>query len=168
MPPREPAEPSPGNGPDLRAYAVQLRAMNAEFNRVAHGFAHAQELHPTDVQALVAIMDAPSTDGAPMTPGRLRERLSLTSGAVSACLDRLERAGHVRRTRDSQDRRVVHLTYEPAAADMARAYFEPLAHSLRTALDGMDADAQNVVLTFLHDLTQQLVLQRTGQRAAGT
>ncbi|MCF2436360.1 MarR family transcriptional regulator [Streptomyces thinghirensis] len=34
-----------------------------------------------------------------MTPGRLREHLGLTSGAVTACVDRLERAGHVRRVR---------------------------------------------------------------------
>ena len=52
-----------------------------------------------------------------MTPKRLREHLWLTSGAVTACVDRLERAGHIRRVRENADRRVVHLYY---AAD-ARA-----------------------------------------------
>lgn len=99
--------------------------MNGEINRLVHSFAHAQGLHATDVQALGAILDA----DVPLTPGRLREHLGLTSGAVTACLDRLERAGHVRRARESSDRRVVHLYYEPGAKAAARSFFMPLAEA---------------------------------------
>lgn len=95
---------------ELQAVAVELRRMNSEVNRLIHAFAHAQGLHATDVHALGAILDAET----PLTPGRLREHLGLTSGAVTACLDRLERSGHIRRARESADRRVVHLYYEPA------------------------------------------------------
>ena len=63
----------------------------------------------------------------PMTPSGLRRHLGLTSGAVTACVDRLERAGHIRRVRESADRRVVHLRYEPDARAAARSYFRPLA-----------------------------------------
>ncbi|MEU8710032.1 helix-turn-helix domain-containing protein [Streptomyces sp. NPDC048565] len=124
-------DPRGGSGADvagvseLTALAVELRRMNSEVNRLVHAFAHAQGLHATDVQALGAILDAE----APLTPGRLREHLGLTSGAVTACLDRLERAGHIRRARESADRRVVHLYYEPGAKAAARSFFMPLAEA---------------------------------------
>lgn len=101
--------------PDLQTYAVLLRTLNSEFNRHAHAFAQRHDLHATDVHALAAILDSTALEGRPMTPSRLAERLNLTSGAVTACLDRLERAGHISRTRDSADRRVVHLVYNPGA-----------------------------------------------------
>ncbi|WP_256995204.1 MarR family winged helix-turn-helix transcriptional regulator [Streptomyces sp. WY228] len=114
---------------DLHAFAVELRRMNSEINRMTHGFAASQQLHPTDVSALAAILDAP----APLTPGALREHLGLTSGAVTACLDRLERAGHIRRARESADRRVVHVYYEASARTAARDYFMPLAEATARA-----------------------------------
>ncbi|WP_449351413.1 MMPL family transporter [Streptomyces shaanxiensis] len=84
---------------DLYAFAVRLRRMNGEINRLVQGFAGDHGLHATDIQALAAIMDADE----PMTPSGLRRHLGLTSGAVTACVDRLERAGHIRRVRESAD-----------------------------------------------------------------
>ncbi|GGN44809.1 hypothetical protein GCM10012285_27770 [Streptomyces kronopolitis] len=100
----------------LQAFAVLLRRMNGEFNRIAQEFARAQGLHLTDVQALIAVLDDNrGKDAGPMTPGRLRKQLNLTSGAMTTCLDRLEKVGHIRRVRAADDRRVVHLHYAEAA-----------------------------------------------------
>lgn len=146
----------------LRTFAVELRRMNAEFNRIAHEFAHASGLHPTDVQALVAIMDAPlRSPGRPMTPGRLRAELNVTSGAVTACLDRLERLGHITRTRDPADRRVVHLRYEPSAMAMGREYFRPLAESTDAARSGFSEEELRLVLRFLRAMNEELSALRT-------
>src|SRR5918995_5468045 len=41
----------------------------------------------------------------PMTPGQLGGRLSMTAGAVTALLDRLEGRGHVERSPNPEDRR---------------------------------------------------------------
>src|SRR5216117_3098234 len=41
----------------------------------------------------------------PMTAGELADRAGLTTGAITGVLDRLERAGWVRRERDPHDRR---------------------------------------------------------------
>jgi DNA-binding MarR family transcriptional regulator len=43
----------------------------------------------------------------PITAGRLAEESGLTTGAVTAVIDRLERAGLARRVRDENDRRKV-------------------------------------------------------------
>ncbi|SDL80924.1 MarR family winged helix-turn-helix transcriptional regulator [Streptomyces wuyuanensis] len=139
-------------GPGLQAFAVQLRRMNGEMNRLVHAFAATQGLHATDVQALAAILDS----DAPLTPGRLREHLGLTSGAVTACLDRLERAGHIRRSRDSKDRRVVHLHYAAHGRSAARAHFLPLAEATARAREGFSGDELAVVLRFLNAMNEEL------------
>ncbi|MDX2916932.1 helix-turn-helix domain-containing protein [Streptomyces sp. NE06-03C] len=137
---------------DLQAFAVELRRMNGEINRMTHGFAVNQRLHPTDVSALGAILDAPS----PLTPGALREHLGLTSGAVTACLDRLERAGHIRRARESADRRVVHVYYEPSARTVARDYFMPLAEATARARARFSEGELTTVLRFLAAMNEEM------------
>ncbi|MFE5220224.1 MULTISPECIES: MarR family winged helix-turn-helix transcriptional regulator [unclassified Streptomyces] len=150
----------PALASDLQGYAVLLRTLNSEVNRIAHAFAQAHGLHATDVHALAAIMDASAIDGGPMTPSRLRERLNLTSGAVSACLDRLERAGHISRTRDGADRRVVHLHYNPQARHLAREYFRPLARGTEAARRQFTPDQLETIAAFLHTLNVELAAER--------
>ncbi|MFF2642009.1 MarR family winged helix-turn-helix transcriptional regulator [Streptomyces niveus] len=142
---------------DLRAFAVELRRMNGEINRLVHGFANDQGLHATDIQALAAILDAET----PLTPGRLRDHLGLTSGAVTACLDRLERAGHIRRSRESADRRVVHLHYLAGARSAARSHFRPLAEATERARAGFSEPELAVVLRFLASVNDELTEVRS-------
>ncbi|BBC98343.1 MarR family winged helix-turn-helix transcriptional regulator [Streptomyces griseofuscus] len=137
---------------DLAAFAVQLRRMHGEVGRVIQQYAARQNLHVTDVQALAAILDAPE----PMTPTGLRAVLGLTSGAVTACVDRLERAGQVRRVREDTDRRVVHLHYAAAARAAARTHFRPLADALIRSGADFDEHELTVVLRFLTALNDAL------------
>ncbi|MEU3166318.1 MarR family transcriptional regulator [Streptosporangium sp. NPDC006930] len=145
-----------GEGIDRLAFAMRLRRMTAEFNRIAHEFAHQHGLHPTDVQALMKIFDASS----PITPSRLAEQLNLTSGAVTACLDRLERAGHIRRVRDVHDRRVVHLHYLDAAQEFAAVFFRPLGHSTDKVLRRFSPEELRTVATFLDAMNEELDVLR--------
>ncbi|MER5946721.1 MarR family winged helix-turn-helix transcriptional regulator [Streptomyces sp. NPDC001904] len=156
----DPEPASAPSHPDLRALAVELRRLNGELNRLIHAFAAGQELHPTDVQALAAILDSET----PLTPSLLRQRLGLTSGAVSACVDRLERAGHVKRVRESADRRVVHLHYVPSAQAQARKHFTPLAEATERARRRFDEPELAVVLRFLNVLNEELAETRSAQR----
>ncbi|MFJ2740647.1 MarR family winged helix-turn-helix transcriptional regulator [Streptomyces sp. NPDC087440] len=149
-----------GPGASLQAFAVQLRRMNGEINRLVHGFAARQGLHATDVQALAAILDS----ATPLTPGLLREHLGLTSGAVTACLDRLEGAGHIRRSRESADRRVVHVHYEPSARSTARSHFLPLAEATENTRSRFDDEELALVLRFLTDLNGELGAVRAPRR----
>ncbi|MEU6814515.1 MarR family transcriptional regulator [Streptomyces sp. NPDC046860] len=157
MQPERPEERPPS---DLQGYAVLLRTLTSEINRIAHAFAQAHGLHATDVHALAAIMDATARDGAPMTPSGLRERLNLTSGAVTACLDRLERAGHISRVRDSADRRVVHLHYNAGARALARQYFSPLARGTEAARRHFTPEQLETVAEFLQVLNRELTAER--------
>lgn len=67
-------------------------------------------LNSTDLQAVGLLMSS-----GPATPGELAARTGLTAGgAVTAMIDRLERAGYVTRARDESDRRRVIVTADPA------------------------------------------------------
>ncbi|MFD3437198.1 MarR family winged helix-turn-helix transcriptional regulator [Streptomyces sp. NPDC058685] len=156
--------PSPSPRSDdqtgLQEFAVHLRGMNGEFNRIAQEFAQSQGLHLTDVQALIAILDADGEEDGPMTPGRLRRHLNLTSGAMTACLDRLEKTGHVTRVRAVDDRRVVHLHYEDAARKVARDYFQPLARATDAARARFSPEELAVVAGFLTEMNSELARLR--------
>jgi len=55
----------------------------------------------------------------PMTAGRLAERARLSPGAMTALLDRLERKGLARRSRDTEDRRRVLVEVTPELRQQA-------------------------------------------------
>ncbi|MGK5500873.1 MarR family winged helix-turn-helix transcriptional regulator [Streptomyces sp. URMC 125] len=142
----------------LRAFAVLLRRLNGELAQATHDFARAQGLHPTDVRALAELLDA--QDAGPVTPGALRERLRLTSGAVTACLDRLERAGHIRRVRDSADRRIVRLHYAPRGREAAREHFRPLAQATEAARRRFSDAELRAAAAFLAAMNEELAAVR--------
>ncbi|WP_405010216.1 MarR family winged helix-turn-helix transcriptional regulator [Kitasatospora sp. NBC_01539] len=146
---------SPG-APDSRAFGRLLQGLASEMNLLGHGFAAAHGLHATDVQALLAILRGSTGVTGPATPGRLREELALTSGAVTAVLDRLERAGHIRRSRDGADRRQVRLHYNPGASRMAAEWFGPVAACTDAVAAEFDADELRTVARFLDRMTTGL------------
>jgi DNA-binding MarR family transcriptional regulator len=68
-----------------------------------HTVAGKAGINVTDLQCLNLL----SLDG-PMTPGQLAQSMGLTTGgAITAVVDRLEKAGFVLRSRDPDDRRKV-------------------------------------------------------------
>jgi DNA-binding MarR family transcriptional regulator len=78
--------------------------------------------------------------GDPLTPGRLGEQIGLSSGATTAAIDRLERSGHLRRTRESGDRRVVHLRYGRPGMVLAAEFFGPLGKRTDDVMVGFTDD----------------------------
>ena len=138
-----------GAPPGVRDELVRLlRAYAAEAERLGQVFAERNGMHPTDLQALLAVMQAEAA-GAPLTPGRLGEHLGLSSGATTAVVDRLERAEHVRRERDDRDRRRITLHYGAAAAAVGGAFFGPLGARIEHVLAGFTPDELAVVRRFL-------------------
>ena len=132
-----------------------LRSYSIEGQHVGHAFAQRHGLHPTDLQALIAVMHAEGR-GDPLTPGRLGEAIGLSSGATTAAIDRLERAGHLRRSRESTDRRVVHLRYGEPGMALALQFFGPLGKRTDDVTAGYsDADLA-LVRRFLQGMNDAL------------
>ncbi|MFE5840158.1 MarR family winged helix-turn-helix transcriptional regulator [Streptomyces niveus] len=101
-----------------------LRAYGANYTEFTRRFANWLGLHSTDAAALTEILYAEDT-GTPLSPARLSERVSLSSGATTILLNRLEKAGHIVRTRENTDRRVVTLRSSPEIRPRAIEFFGP-------------------------------------------
>lgn len=125
----------------LRAVTVELDLRGAEF-------AAQNGLHPTDLRALVCLLDA-GRAGTDVTPGRLGTALRINSAGTTALLDRLERRGLVRRRRDESDRRRVVLTVEQKAVELGWSFFGPLIANLVEAAEGFTPGELDIVQRYL-------------------
>jgi DNA-binding MarR family transcriptional regulator len=149
-----------GGGPDRRQrLAYQLRRLTVELDQLGHQFAAQHRLHPTDLRALVVVMDG-TRRGQPVSPGRLGEELNLTSASVTALLDRLERQGHLRRVRDRHDRRRVTLEMEERALALGAEFFGPLNADLLAAMETFSDAELEVAARFLEAMTDAVVANR--------
>ena len=134
-----------------------IRRLTVEVDAMGDRFAGQHALGRTDVRALVAIMDAART-GSALTAGALGSAVELSSASVTALVDRLERAGHVHRVRDPDDRRRVVLEISEPAMAAGGAFFGGLQRELMTAMEGYTDEELAVVRRFLAEMTD--VVQR--------
>ncbi|GIH69097.1 MarR family winged helix-turn-helix transcriptional regulator [Sphaerimonospora thailandensis] len=139
-----------------------LRAITLELDRIGEKFAARHALHPTDVRALICLLDAART-GAPATPGTLGAHLGLNSAGTTAVIDRLERLGHVRRERDIRDRRRVLLKVDESAVALGWGFFGPLIHEVVAVLGRFDPADQATIEAFLGDVHEAVTRRRAGQ-----
>ncbi|MFC4910340.1 MarR family winged helix-turn-helix transcriptional regulator [Actinomadura gamaensis] len=112
-----------------------------------HATAAKAGLNVTDAQCINALV----LDG-PQTPGQLAQLMGITTGgAITAVIDRLERAGYVKRSRDPADRRRV--IVEPVRERVAAfgAYFEPIARAFGGRMAGLDDDQLRVLLGWIEE-----------------
>jgi DNA-binding MarR family transcriptional regulator len=88
-------------------------------------------INASDLQGLNLL----TLDG-PMTASRLADALAITKGgAITAMIDRLERGGYLRRTRDTADRRQVLLELVPGEPlRQLTGYFAPAGQALADIL----------------------------------
>lgn len=100
-------------------------------------------LHPTDMQFL-NLLDLLG----PMTPGNLVQCSGLTSGGVTVVLDRLEKAGYVRRANHPQDRRSVVVSLVAAKQKRIDAKYAAAQSQFAAAVDSLSDEEVAAVLKF--------------------
>lgn len=122
----------------------EFRLMSSFDSLFSHAVAERVGMHQTDIET----MDLLNTLG-PMTAGELAERTGLTSGATTRLIDRLERAGYVRRRPDANDRRCVIIeTVDENLQDLG-ALFAPVARGTIDLLSRFDDDEVKVILEYV-------------------
>ncbi|MFD7980310.1 MarR family winged helix-turn-helix transcriptional regulator [Streptomyces sp. NPDC059071] len=124
---------------DMQGEARRYMASYALFNQAV---ADHLRLHPTDVQCLSLL----SLEAEPVTIGRVAELTGLTTGSATRLVDRLERAGYVRRERDAEDRRRVMVASVPEKMAELGAFWRRLNRTWGELFDAYD-DAEIALLT---------------------
>lgn len=136
-----------------------LRRQSEEAVRFSAVFGTTHNLHQTDVSALAAIAQA-SADGAPIGPAKLAETLHLSRPATTALVDRLEAVGHVVRHPDPGDRRRTTLEMQPAALELAGAFFGRLGMAYAEVMDRFSPEDLEVVASFMEAIVEATVHTR--------
>ncbi len=113
-------------------------------------------------QADFAALDHLSFAGE-LTPGQLAERLDLTSGAVTALIDRLECAGWVSRTPHPSDRRSHVLTLTTAARETGEREIGPWVAAMCAAAATLEPSERQAAARFL-GLVTDAAAEHAGRR----
>ena len=126
-----------------------MRTLQSALDCFDRDAAEALGLGRSDAQALRFLVEH-----GPASPGALMVELGLTSGSVTALVDRLERAGFTRRRPHQRDRRSLTVEATEAGASALQAATRPLADltcKLSTRLNG---DRSGAVVRQLADLAR--------------
>jgi DNA-binding MarR family transcriptional regulator len=102
-----------------------------------------------------------------LTPGQLGDRLALTSGAVTALVDRLERLGWVKRVPHPTDRRSVIVSKASAKVNAGEEIYRRFAKALAEAAGEMTPDERDACVRFLEAAAEIAAEQARELRDSG-
>jgi len=125
-----------------------LRELAASLDGLTNAASPHAGLNRTDMRALDIINMQQG-----LTAGQLAGRLKLTPGAITGVLDRLERAGHARRTHDQEDRRRVVVQPTPEARRFGSIVFRQLGEELDHLLCQYSEHDRELIDEFLRSVT---------------
>lgn len=86
-----------------------------------------------------------------VTAGRLAEVTGLTTGAITGVVDRLEKAGLVRRERDDADRRKVFIAVVPEAIAKISQFYVPMQQAMEKVYTGYTDEELRLLLRFANE-----------------
>jgi DNA-binding MarR family transcriptional regulator len=132
-----------------------LRLQNAQIAAVltyTAAVARRMDLGLSEIAALEHLQGA-----GELTPGALGARLSLSSGAITALVDRLERAGYVERHAHPRDRRSSILRPASAGTERALVHLAPLAADLREIADSLSDEEREVIGRYVDAVTAAIM-----------
>lgn len=128
----------------LTALDQVMRKATAQSALIGRRTAQKAGLNATDLECLELLCREPSA-----TAGRLAELTGLTTGAITAVIDRLERAGFVRRVPNNHDRRSVIVEALATGPRLLQQLVEPLTRSMDKLNERYDDAELALVLDYL-------------------
>jgi DNA-binding MarR family transcriptional regulator len=89
-----------------------------------------------------------------VTAGELATEAGLTTGAVTAVIDRLEKAGYARRVRDPGDRRRVRVEVTPKIQRSAGEVYGPMMEEWQAMMNRATAEQLQLMIDFMREAVE--------------
>lgn len=147
----------------LQALENQSRELSTRTVIFHHFIGERLGLNPTDHKCLDIIIRAEN----PMTATQLAEETGLSTGTITGVMDRLEKAGYVKRKRDPNDRRLIFIK---PLLDKAMMKLGPIFEPMRQATTNLYSKYTDEELTTILDfitncngITQKLTAEMKKQ-----
>lgn len=134
--------------PPLYLLMQEIRKFTRASLILQHIIAEEMGLRVTDAECIDFLQEM-----GPSTAGDLARATRLTTGAITSMVDRLEKAGFVKRSRDLQDRRKVIVSFIPKKHGGARKNYTALAASVQGLLEGYTEEQLKFLITHTQALT---------------
>lgn len=125
----------------------QLSVFAAESYLYQQQVAQKMGLYPTDFQC-IHLLD----QYGDLTAGQLGQYLQLTSGSVTALIERLEKMGYVTRYAGPEDRRKTFVTLHEANLAAMREQYRPIQETVDQKLSQLSEEDLAIILRFLQSL----------------
>lgn len=93
------------------------------------------------------------SETGPITAGELGRRVGLTTGSVTALVDRLERAGYVKRERHPKDRRSIMIVPQYEDKSEVQHAYETLNQHMTELTNQYTAEQMEIIQSFLKATT---------------
>lgn len=158
----------------LRELNEAIRKLGAQSVLLSDAVSRLVGVNSTDLECLDLLLLSGTT-----TAGQLAAHCGLTTGAMTAVIDRLERAGFARRRRDLADRRRVLVEAMPRVVQEIGPLYRPLARATDALHQQYDDRQIALVAEYLSQVfglaaehvnwlqTQPPLLKRRARKAAG-
>jgi DNA-binding MarR family transcriptional regulator len=148
----------------LDALSWEGRRSAAYFGMLNRAVAGRMKLNATDIEALgvLAVL-------GPTSPTRLASLLAMGTGSMTLVIDRLERAGFVRRVRDTNDRRSLTIEFGPERRPEAAALYAPLQQQAAEIAKRYSERDLTIIIDYLtrsNDLLREIATSLTEGPAA--
>lgn len=139
----------------MAAMERATRTLSAQNLVISQAIAERLGINASDLECLDIAREM--ADEVAVTAGQLADWIGLTSGAITGVIDRLERAGLVKRQRDPKDRRKVMVRPTSGASKTVPPLFQPL-HDAMCGMWERYSDAQlELILDFLTNVRDVMV-----------
>jgi len=143
----------------LQALEEQSRELSTRTVIFHHFIGERLGLNPTDHKCLDIIIRSPTL----MTPTQLAEETGLSTGTITGVMDRLERAGYVKRERDTTDRRLIFIRpLSDKALRKLGPIFDPIRQATINLYSTYADDDLTIILDFItkcNKMTQKLTAE---------
>src|SRR5579871_3034773 len=144
----------------LQDLETAMRKSSAQGTLFAQAVAEHAGISGSDMDC----MDFLNMEGR-MTAGRLAELTGLTTGAITGVVDRMEKAGFVRRERDDSDRRKVFIALVPERLAEIGVLYELLQRAMHKQTDAYTDAELKLILRYAAD-SYRSMLDATNQLKA--